>query len=332
MEPIIQKILVIGGNGFVGSAVCRTALARGMQVASVSPSGKPWQTPKGHTPSWVHKVEWHHGDALKPETYAHLLPGVTAVVHTIGTLFEKSGYKSAVKDGSVPRLVSDVAANAAGAWSANPLESEEKRREGSYALINRDTALTVCEAFINSKPAEMKLVGPRAFIYLSAEDCGRPVIPAGYIETKREAEAAIERMTNDSNPNYRGVYIRPSLIYHPHFRPIISPIAALLDFSATIHARAPAGLPTPAAVLRTLGGFLPRPARPDLTPDSPLHALARSLTIPPIHVDHVAEAICIAADNARADVRGPYGVEQMRELIGWHQKGKGQQTQAEAHA
>ncbi|KAI0636938.1 NAD-P-binding protein [Trametes polyzona] len=321
MQPAVQKILVVGGNGFVGSAVCRTALARGMQVASISASGRPWQTPKGHTPGWVHKVEWHQGDALKPETYAHLLPGVTAVVHTIGTLFEKSGYKSAVKDGSVPRLASSLAANVVGsARSANPLEKEEKRREGTYATINRDTALTVCEAFINSKP-EIEVNGPRAFIYLSAEDCGRPVIPAGYIETKREAEAGIERMTS-ANPNYRGVYIRPSLIYHPHFRPIISPIAALLDLSATIHAKAPEGFPTPSAVLRTLGGLLPRPARPDLTPDSPLHALARSLTIPPIHVDHVAEAVCIAADNARSDVRGAYGVAEMRELIGWYQKGQ----------
>ena len=112
------------------------------------------------------------------------------------------------------------------------------------------------------------------------------------------------------------------LIYHPHYRPIISPVAALLDLSATLHAKLPAGFPTPGAVLRTLGAVLPRPA--GLT-DSPLNAMARALTIPPIHVDHVAEAVCIAVDAARADVRGPYGVAEMRELIGWHQKGQGQQ-------
>ena len=61
------------------------------------------------------------------------------MVHTIGTLFEKSGYKSALKDGNVPRFVSDVAAGVAGSSGANPLEKEEKRREGSYAAINRDT-------------------------------------------------------------------------------------------------------------------------------------------------------------------------------------------------
>ena len=61
------------------------------------------------------QVEWHKGSALEPETYAHLLPGATAVVHTIGTLFEKSGYKSALKDGNVPRFVSSIAAGVAGA-------------------------------------------------------------------------------------------------------------------------------------------------------------------------------------------------------------------------
>lgn len=65
---------------------------------------------------------------------------MSAVVHTIGTLFEKSGYKSAVKDGSVPRVVSSAVAAATGCGgSANPLEKEEKRREGSYALVNRDS-------------------------------------------------------------------------------------------------------------------------------------------------------------------------------------------------
>ena len=66
--------------------------------------------------------------------------------------------------------------------------------------------------------------------------------------------------------------------------------------------------------------------------DSPLNSMARVLTLPPIHVDHVAEAICIAADNSRTDVRGPYGLEAIRELIGWHQKGQKSQQQAGAHA
>lgn len=100
------------------------------------------------SPCPLPQVEWHQGDAAKPETYAHLLPGTTAVVHTIGTLFEKSGYKSALKDGSVPHFASSVAAGVAGGGaSANPLEKEEKRREGTYAAINRDTGALCCSRF-----------------------------------------------------------------------------------------------------------------------------------------------------------------------------------------
>lgn len=51
---------------------------------------------------------------------------------------------------------------------------------------------------------------PRPFVYLSAEDIFRPVIPARYIETKREAEQGIEQMMS-LNSQFRGVYIRPSV-------------------------------------------------------------------------------------------------------------------------
>lgn len=50
---------------------------------------------------------------------------------------------------------------------------------------------------------------PRPFVYISAEDIFRPVIPARYIETKREAENGIEGMMTGTT-DYRGVYIRPS--------------------------------------------------------------------------------------------------------------------------
>lgn len=49
---------------------------------------------------------------------------------------------------------------------------------------------------------------------------------------------------------------------------------------------------------------------------SPLESMANALTIPPIHVDHVANAICVALDSA-SEVRGVVGVRQMRKLLGW---------------
>jgi hypothetical protein len=70
-------------------------------------------------------------------------------------------------------------------------------------------ALCVAEAFMGSND-ESGVVGPRAFVYLSAEDIFRPFIPARYIETKREAEAALQRMAEAKTDAYRTVYLRPS--------------------------------------------------------------------------------------------------------------------------
>ena len=71
------------------------------------------------------------------------------------------------------------------------------------------SALRVCEAFMAS-PAEVDPSKARPFVYVSAEDILRPVIPARYIESKREAELAIEQMMS-LNSQFRGVYIRPSV-------------------------------------------------------------------------------------------------------------------------
>jgi hypothetical protein len=71
------------------------------------------------------------------------------------------------------------------------------------------SALRMCEAFMAS-PVGVNPSKARPFVYVSAEDIFRPVIPARYIETKREAERAIEQMMS-LNSQFRGVYIRPSV-------------------------------------------------------------------------------------------------------------------------
>ncbi|KAH0827164.1 hypothetical protein J3R83DRAFT_4855 [Lanmaoa asiatica] len=313
-----------------GSAICKAALARGIQVTSISSSGRPYKTPKGHTPAWVAKVEWRKADALLPETYSDILPKVGAVIHTLGTLLEDKKYKSALAHGD---LISLVVAIAGG--GGNPLNKAPQRH--SYEVINRDSgtlfpetalvrrrsnewifsALRVCEAFKSSKP-DPDVPQVRPFVYISAEDIYRPLIPAGYIETKREAEQRINKLLHD-HPNHRGVFIRPSLVYHAHHRPLTSPLAALIDLSASIHASVPKGLPTPSSLLRAVGHAFPSSHGSPLS--SPLHSIANALSIPPIHVEHVAEAICIALDPTK-DVKGVIGVREMRELIGWPEKGQ----------
>ncbi|PBK96932.1 mitochondrial protein [Armillaria gallica] len=281
----VTKILVVGGNGFIGSAICRAALTRGMEVTSVSSSGRPYRTPRGHSPAWTEK-ETHD-----PSTFADALKDANGVVHTLGTLLDDGKYKNAVKEGSLAGLV--------GSWigSQNPLE---KKTSSGYESLNRDAALRVCEAFVDSGPVGGP--SPRPFVYISAEDIFRPIIPARYIETKREAEAGIDSLVSQKSGLFRSVYIRPSLVYHAHFRPLTTPFAALLEFSAVMHSKVPRGIPTPSSVLRSIGSEV-------------TDSMSNALTIPPIHVDHVAEAVCVALAND--EVSGVVGVRQMREMIGW---------------
>jgi len=302
IQRALTKLLVVGGNGFIGSAVCRAALRHGYQVTSISSSGRPFQTPKGHTPAWTENVEWLTADALRPETYSHLLPGVSAVVHTIGTLLADTRYKDALRNQDLASAAGSIIRSLTTA-GGNPLEGNQN----AYETLNRDSAVRVATAFVNSNVDHARTQHPRPFVYISAEDVLRPIIPAAYIETKREAEEQIERLVG-GRPDYRGVYLRPSLVYHPHLRPYTAVMAALLDFSSTMQSKLPRGVPGPSDVLHGLSQTLV--GRP-----STLDSIARALSLPPIHVDQVAEAICVAVDNERPDVQGVYGVREMRELI-----------------
>lgn len=308
MSTLAQKILVVGGNGFVGSAVCKMALARGMEVTSISSSGKPYKTPQGHTPAWVERVEWRKADAMNPESYADILPGVDAVVHTVGTLLDNTQYKQRMQEGDILGFIKSLAGRGSG-----PLTEGQR---SAYDILNYESAVRVCEAFVASKPVS-GLTRVRPFIYVSAEDVNRPIVSVRYLETKREAEKRIEEIVRDHS-QYKGVYVRPSLIYHPHIRPMTTIPATIFDVSARIHNAVPSYIPMPSSVLRWLGTSV-FPNATDKTP-SALNSMANLLSIPPIHVDHLAEAICISLDPAK-DIRGVVGVRDMRQLIGLSQTG-----------
>lgn len=259
-----RHIVVVGGNGFVGSAICKSALTKGFEVSSISSSGRPYTTPKGHSPAWTSRVKWHSANALQPESYAHILASASGVVHTIGTLFEGAGYKDAMRRGNAVEMMSSLLGRGG---TGNPLE--KGAREGSYGVMNRDTALRVCETFVGSQQQPLTSEGAqptKPFVYVSAEDIFRPFVPAGYIESKRDAEAQISRILVEKPGAFRPVFIRPGLIYHAHLRPILSPAAALLGLSASVHAALPRSFPTPANVLRSLGQGLHGPRSSPLNP------------------------------------------------------------------
>lgn len=73
-----ERVVVLGGSGFVGSAICKAAVSKGIEVISLSRSGRP-----SYTNSWVDQVTWMPGDVFY-SNWDEVLPGATAMISTIG--------------------------------------------------------------------------------------------------------------------------------------------------------------------------------------------------------------------------------------------------------
>ncbi|MCJ1364706.1 hypothetical protein MMC16_003821 [Acarospora aff. strigata] len=205
-----KKIVVCGGNGFLGSRICKSAVARGWDVTSISRSGEPtWSsvTSSPNPPPWSTSVSWEKADILKPSTYKPLLQDADAVVHTMGILLE-ADYKGVLQGkesiwGGLQRAFS-----ATKAGSQNPLERKEgedlrpQEKDGqlTYELMNRDSAITLAQ--------EASLQKVSSFVYVSAA-AGAPMLPKRYITTKREAESTIA----SSFPTLRNIFVRPGFLY-----------------------------------------------------------------------------------------------------------------------
>ncbi|XP_038687241.1 uncharacterized protein At1g32220, chloroplastic [Tripterygium wilfordii] len=73
-----ERVVVLGGSGFVGSAICKAAVSKGIEVISLSRSGRPT-----YPGSWVDQVTWLPGDVFYAN-WDEVLVGATAVVSTLG--------------------------------------------------------------------------------------------------------------------------------------------------------------------------------------------------------------------------------------------------------
>ncbi|KAI0969371.1 NAD(P)-binding protein [Xylaria arbuscula] len=230
-----KRLVVCGGNGFLGSRICKNAVQRGWDVTSISRSGAPkWDavTSSSTPPSWSHKVSWERGDILRPATYAPLLKGADFVVHSMGILLE-ADYKGVLRGQESPISGLRKAFTSA-PQPGNPLERRvgdksdggdirppETREQLTYENMNRDSAIMLAKEAAGENAA--------AFVYISAAG-GAPVLPARYISTKREAESTIAR----EFPRMRGIFVRPPFLYDSS-RPITMPMAAMTGIGAVFN-------------------------------------------------------------------------------------------------
>jgi uncharacterized protein YbjT (DUF2867 family) len=78
-----QKLVVLGGSGFIGREVCRVAVQRGYEVVSLSRRGAPGS-------GAASGVRWLQADVASDGAWKDELRGATAVIHTLGILREHS--------------------------------------------------------------------------------------------------------------------------------------------------------------------------------------------------------------------------------------------------
>ncbi|OTB06907.1 hypothetical protein M426DRAFT_318617 [Hypoxylon sp. CI-4A] len=278
-----KRLVVCGGNGFLGSRICKYAVSRGWEVTSVSRSGEPrWSTVTSSDapPQWARKVTWERADIMRPATYVPFLKGADFVVHTMGILLE-ADYKGVLQGRESP-ITGLRKAFAAAPQPGNPLDRgvpegskqdirpPETKEQLTYENMNRDSAISLAR--------EAARENVSAFAYISAAG-GAPVLPARYISTKREAESTIA----SEFPRMRGVFFRSPFLYDSS-RPITVGMAGLTGLGAAFN-----GL-----TRGVLGGFM------------------GAAGVKPLKVDVVAEAVVEALGDPA--VKGPVEVPEIEEL------------------
>ncbi|KAJ9608867.1 hypothetical protein H2200_006638 [Cladophialophora chaetospira] len=264
-----KKLVVAGGNGFLGSRICKSAVARGWDVTSISRSGEPtWSSVSSETtaPSWSQSVTWAKGDILKPTTYAPYLKDADAVVHTMGILLE-ADYKGVLSGSeSVFSGLSRAFSSSKAGSSSNPLdrkpgeglEKGEKDGQITYELMNRDSAIALAQ--------EAEREGAHTFVYISAA-AGAPILPKRYITTKREAESTIASQMI----KLRNIFIRPGFLYD-NSRKFTLPIAASGMVGSTFNSLVGGSLTS------MFGAAVEKPLKADLVADAVVEAIVDDQT------------------------------------------------------
>lgn len=172
-------------------------------------------------------MNWRAASAFEPSSYTTLLAESTAVVHTIGTLYQNSSYKQAIRSGNLPALLQAIASG----HGSNPLNTSTSR--SSYQALNHDSgelmntkrhwchvlsypmhmfyvALKVLNAFLVGSSTISTPKSQKTFVYISAEDIFGPLVPREYITSKRAAEKDIAAACRENAAaGVRAVSLRP---------------------------------------------------------------------------------------------------------------------------
>lgn len=201
------KILVLGGTGFLGQAVCKRALAEGFQVTSLSRRGLPprlaSEDDDGPPLSTTFEIDYRQGDARIETSVSNILSegGYTGIVHCIGLLLDETSGLS---------LLNQLVSGSRSIPDAN----------STYDTITRLTAFNAID--MATEYAASNQLDDFAFCFTSAAEAGWPEVPGGdfvggilpdFMKRYLVAKRAVEAKLNESAPVLRPIIVRPSLIY-----------------------------------------------------------------------------------------------------------------------
>lgn len=173
IDPLlVMKLVVPGGNGFIGTEICRIAVKNDHEVAAFGRRGRPALSPARHP--WVQDVEWRAADVFEPATWRDLLDGADAVIHCIATIRERPE-----KNITYERVNADAALLVAE-------EAEEAGAESFVYLSVRDKPPLVPNAFlaakrraereIQEKHPDLRLVSLRPNLVFGPGQAGTPTL------------------------------------------------------------------------------------------------------------------------------------------------------------
>ncbi|CAE7560869.1 COQ11 [Symbiodinium natans] len=192
-----KRLLVLGGNGYVGREVCRLAVQRGFKVTSLSRRGENPEPGNAE----LDQVKWVQGNAADSSTVQSLVGDADAVVHAIGLLFDvNSGLTNLnlVVSGS----------------GSTPDDAS------TYDRITRQTAFNVINAIKGR--IRMPFSPPMPMMFVSAAEAGWPDVALGpqvekvaptWLKEYLVAKRAVEGELSSSADAIRAAIFRPSLIW-----------------------------------------------------------------------------------------------------------------------
>jgi nucleoside-diphosphate-sugar epimerase len=162
-----KVITILGGNGYVGRR-CINAVLELSDDVKVNVISRSGLISSGKVYKYDTNVKFIKGDCLSPESFQDILEESTGIIHSIGAL----------------------------------LTTKPDSDPNSYNMLNKESCLRVAQL--------ANLSGKKNFVYLSSA-AGLPFPLSlkfgGYILTKREAEAGLEKMTNLNT-----VILRPGFV------------------------------------------------------------------------------------------------------------------------